>query len=641
MNIIRSIFRTPKRSTTIDDENPASFIQREQQCSESSPYAPLLGNAKMLGWEFARKSSDVRAVDVKYNHPCGVPAATIKISRKWCLSSSSLRSSTSAAISDLNPSNVGDAPEDVFDPPGLQDAGQRAQTSHPLPDPDTVILLSQPEVLEPQPIRDEPLEYADPPSAAVIPPYTVCSHATGPTARRRQTSLLVNAPDSGADLPQSSARIDRPSLLPVALHPVRFSQPGIQHSVVPQSAEPRPQAAQFCVRFKGNAQRFTVLKSIGNGTFGSVVYARTDERREVAIKIVNKRKLLASKVLRRNVPREWVPAYNRAAADDILGELTALHLITSRPNASPFLTPMLNAWTDENNVYFVMRMYPFNLRQVLKDTPLSPEQTRVWGAELLLGLEYLHYLGVIHRDLKPENILVTPSGHLAIADFGLAAVLPPQQSIAVSNCVGTPGYLAPEQHDGRIPRGGYSYGVDVYAYGLVLMEMVLGDGKRWWSSFDHECTMGMTYQEHQPTPFDVIKRVDAKDWLAGLFIRRLVQDNPQHRPRWVDARTFGFFNDLDWTRVAERKYQVFQAPCVLPHAKEHFKAPDDGQRFFMEMYSDAERQYVEDVMTTQRAELQGLGALTFDYEYPKIMWKDSEHGETCLQVCHHGHELGL
>ena len=47
---------------------------------------------------------------------------------------------------------------------------------------------------------------------------------------------------------------------------------------------------------------------------------------------------------------------------------------------------------------------------------------KVFAAEMVLALEYLHSLDIIHRDLKPENVLLAADGHLCLADFGLAKV---------------------------------------------------------------------------------------------------------------------------------------------------------------------------------------------------------------------------
>lgn len=39
----------------------------------------------------------------------------------------------------------------------------------------------------------------------------------------------------------------------------------------------------------------------------------------------------------------------------------------------------------------------------------------------LLGIEYLHQMGVVHRDIKPENLLIDTKGRLLIGDFGFAS----------------------------------------------------------------------------------------------------------------------------------------------------------------------------------------------------------------------------
>ena len=50
---------------------------------------------------------------------------------------------------------------------------------------------------------------------------------------------------------------------------------------------------------------------------------------------------------------------------------------------------------------------------------LEERHARVYCAEVILSIEYLHRMNVIYRDLKPENILIDADGHLRLADFGL------------------------------------------------------------------------------------------------------------------------------------------------------------------------------------------------------------------------------
>jgi serine/threonine protein kinase len=105
---------------------------------------------------------------------------------------------------------------------------------------------------------------------------------------------------------------------------------------------------------------------------------------------------------------------------------------------------------------------------------LEEDIVRVYIAEVVLALEYLHSEGVVHRDLKPDNLLIAHDGHIKLTDFGLSKVglinstddlagpavsgtslLDEEESrLAASeeqlerrkkrSAVGTPDYLAPE-----------------------------------------------------------------------------------------------------------------------------------------------------------------------------------------------------
>lgn len=46
-----------------------------------------------------------------------------------------------------------------------------------------------------------------------------------------------------------------------------------------------------------------------------------------------------------------------------------------------------------------------------------------YGAQVVLGLEYIHKMGLVYRDLKPENIMIDYRGFLKITDFGFCKPL--------------------------------------------------------------------------------------------------------------------------------------------------------------------------------------------------------------------------
>src|SRR5690606_376577 len=91
------------------------------------------------------------------------------------------------------------------------------------------------------------------------------------------------------------------------------------------------------------------------------------------------------------------------------------------------------------------------------------------------GMEHAQSRGVrVHRDIKPEHLLLG-SGHLQITDFGIASAAPLQWSPSPhvagrQRIAGTPPYMPPEQWAGSEQ----DFRTDVYAFGIVLHELVFG-----------------------------------------------------------------------------------------------------------------------------------------------------------------------
>jgi WD40 repeat protein/tetratricopeptide (TPR) repeat protein len=110
----------------------------------------------------------------------------------------------------------------------------------------------------------------------------------------------------------------------------------------------------------------------------------------------------------------------------------------------------------------------------------APQPARVAARlveTLARTMHHAHQKGIVHRDLKPANVLLTVDGTPKITDFGLAKRLEGSSAQTKTGAVlGTPGYMAPEQAQGRAPGGSHALGptADIYALGAILYEMLTG-----------------------------------------------------------------------------------------------------------------------------------------------------------------------
>jgi eukaryotic-like serine/threonine-protein kinase len=115
--------------------------------------------------------------------------------------------------------------------------------------------------------------------------------------------------------------------------------------------------------------------------------------------------------------------------------------------------------------------------RLLRDGRMSTDEALPIARQIADGLSAAHKAGIVHRDLKSANVFLCPdtnepSGIRAVVtDFGVARSREEQTRLTVAGSVlGTPAYMAPEQLMDAEP----TPASDLYAYGLVLYEMVTG-----------------------------------------------------------------------------------------------------------------------------------------------------------------------
>ncbi|HEX5394491.1 MAG TPA: HDOD domain-containing protein [Rhodocyclaceae bacterium] len=196
--------------------------------------------------------------------------------------------------------------------------------------------------------------------------------------------------------------------------------------------------------------RFEIRRELGRGA-QSVVYLAWDPQlqREVAIKTMH--------------------------FDESDAHLNGMLLAEARTVSKlrhANVVPIFDAGEQDGDPYLVFEYVEGpTLADLLRERgPLEPIKAIGLLRQVLDALAQAHELGIIHRDLKPSNILMDAADIPRVMDFGIAAQVSEAAEVAQQGLMGTPSYLAPEYVKSKT----VTEQVDVYAAGLILLEMVTG-----------------------------------------------------------------------------------------------------------------------------------------------------------------------
>uniref|UniRef100_UPI00398EDB96 microtubule-associated serine/threonine-protein kinase 4 isoform X4 n=1 Tax=Pristiophorus japonicus TaxID=55135 RepID=UPI00398EDB96 len=286
---------------------------------------------------------------------------------------------------------------------------------------------------------------------------------------------------------------------------------------------------------------FETMKLISNGAYGAVYLVRHKETKQrFAMKKINKQNL----ILRNQIQQAFVER-------DIL---------TFAEN--PFVVSMYCSFETKRHLCMVMEYVEGgDCATLLKNMgPLPVDMARMYFAETVLALEYLHNYGIVHRDLKPDNLLVTSLGHIKLTDFGLSKVglmnmttnlyeghiEKDAREFLDKRVCGTPEYIAPEV----ILRQGYGKPVDWWAMGIILYEFIVGCvpffGDTPEELFGQVISDEINWPEGDEAPAS-----GAQD-----LITMLLRQNPLERLGTggaYEVKQHNFFHGLDWNGLLRQK----------------------------------------------------------------------------------------
>eukprot|EP00252_Welwitschia_mirabilis_P021840 TRINITY_DN571_c0_g1_i4.p1 TRINITY_DN571_c0_g1~~TRINITY_DN571_c0_g1_i4.p1 ORF type:complete len:458 (-),score=108.57 TRINITY_DN571_c0_g1_i4:503-1876(-) len=204
---------------------------------------------------------------------------------------------------------------------------------------------------------------------------------------------------------------------------------------------------------KARVGKYEIGRTIGEGTFAKVKFARNSETGEsVAIKVLDKEKVLQHKMV-----------------DQIKREISTMKLI-KHPN----VIQLYEVMASKTKIYLVMEFVSGGelFDKIVNYGRLKEDEARRYFQQLINAVDYCHSRGVYHRDLKPENLLLDSYGNLKVSDFGLSALSQQvrDDGLLHTTC-GTPNYVAPEVINDKGYDGSTA---DLWSCGVILFVLMAG-----------------------------------------------------------------------------------------------------------------------------------------------------------------------
>lgn len=218
----------------------------------------------------------------------------------------------------------------------------------------------------------------------------------------------------------------------------------------------------------------------------------------------------------------------------ILEEITILRAITGK---CQHIMKFYDAWIDkeDNTIIYITELGNYTLNSYINKVG-RPEQNVIkkWARQILIALNFLHGNNIIHRDIKTTNIFIlSMTGNVMIGDFGSARKF----DMSCKTVIGTPLFMSPEIYSGE-----YDEKVDIYAFGLCLIELITGE---------------IPYKEYMHVPMFVscviAKPPNAVDKILNEDAKKLVQTcidpEPTNRPSTAQLLGNKYWMEIDREHV--------------------------------------------------------------------------------------------
>uniref|UniRef100_A0A8C4DEV9 Citron Rho-interacting kinase n=1 Tax=Dicentrarchus labrax TaxID=13489 RepID=A0A8C4DEV9_DICLA len=238
-------------------------------------------------------------------------------------------------------------------------------------------------------------------------------------------------------------------------------------------------------------------------------------------------------------------------------------------NSSPWIPQLLYAFQDKEHVYLAMEYLPGgDLMSLLNryEDQFDESMAQFYLAELVEAIHAVHQLGYVHRDVKPENVLIDRTGHIKLADFGSAARLTANKTVAAPTVpIGTQDFLSPEVLAAMNGGTHSTYGVecDWWSLGVIAYEMIYAKSPFSEGTSTKTIHNILNFQRFLKFP----EQPRASKQFVDLLQRLLC--GAKERLGFQGLRCHSFFSSVDWNNLRQ----------VLPPFVPALHAEDDTSNF--------------------------------------------------------------
>ncbi|KAI9207970.1 kinase-like domain-containing protein [Polychytrium aggregatum] len=347
------------------------------------------------------------------------------------------------------------------------------------------------------------------------------------------------------------------------------------------------------VRQRLSVNDFDVVCQLGRGGFGVVKLVRERATNELyAMKIISKVEAL----------KNGHECYIRAERD----------LLSMVADGSKWIVKLVYCFQDHDHLYFVLEFMEGGdlLSLLIKLDVFEEDFARFYAAEMVMAISEAHSLGIVHRDIKPDNFLLNRSGHMKLADFGLATDfhwshnmdyydtqrevtitqvlkaesatsatapsprspasppdsptddesfdLPPHEKMLrwrdknrakmAYSMVGTFNYMAPEV----ILREGYDSRSDWWSFGVILFEMLYGFPPFCAKTRKQTKNKIVNWKKALRFPETPTVSPEARDLIASLICHQdeRLSESPSRKRNNLTIQSHPWFKRIDWAALA-------------------------------------------------------------------------------------------